>query len=55
MGLFGNEDEARRIFVGERAEQDRVYDAEDRGVCADAERESNDRDDGEGRMLPELA
>src|SRR6185436_2723515 len=57
--LFGvalpDADEIRRLAVGERAQQDRVGDAEDGGRGACAEPECRDRDGGKGRRAPELA
>ena len=48
-------DELVRFGKRERLEQDRVDHAEDGGVRADPERESEDRDDGEARFFDELA
>ena len=42
-----------RVVVRQRLEQDRVDDAEDGRVRANAERERNDRDGGEARALEE--
>ena len=41
--------------IRQRREQDRVDDSEDRGVCADAEREREDRDQSEPRRFAQLA
>src|SRR6202042_829333 len=53
--LFGDQDKAGRIFVSERAKKDGVYDAEDRGVRADAQGECQDGDGGEGGRFEEKA
>jgi hypothetical protein len=45
-------DEAARIRVGERPQQDGVHDREDRRVRADAERQRGNGGKGEGRAVP---
>ena len=50
-----NMDELVGVAVGERAKQNAVDDAEDRGVCADTEGESYDCDGGEARLLEKHA
>jgi hypothetical protein len=42
---------ALRMGVGKRSEQDGVYNTEDGGIGADAERESENRDNGEARFF----
>src|SRR5271166_2195484 len=44
----GDVHEALRIAIRERVQQDAVDDAEEGGVCADADRESRDYESGEG-------
>ena len=46
-----NLDQPRRFFYRQWAEQDGVNKAKDRGVRPDAERERNDRENGESRMF----
>ena len=48
--LFPERDQLRGIAVGQGVEQDRFDDAEDSGVCADAEHEREDRDGGESGL-----
>jgi hypothetical protein len=43
------------LRIRQWAKQDRVNDAEDGGVRADAERERDDRDDGESGILEKLS
>ena len=50
----GGPDEAAGVAVRERVQEDRVDDGEDRGVRADAERESQHRGDGEAGVGAEL-
>ena len=45
--LIPHHDEAAGIGVCERSQNDGVDDAEDRGICTDAEREREHRGDGE--------
>jgi hypothetical protein len=52
---FAQPDELRGIFEGQGAEQDGVYDAEDRGIGADAEGKGKDGDDGEAGRFCEHA
>ena len=53
--LFGDLHETIRIFVGQRAQQDRVDDAKDGGVGADAEGERDDRHGREAGVLRQHA
>ena len=48
-------DQPGRVRVGERFEQDRLHEAEDRGVRADAEREREHRDGGPARRPAQQA
>src|SRR3954451_6097812 len=52
---FAQFDKVLRLRIRQRPEQNGIDDAEDRGVRTDPEREGKDRDDGEARMLEELA
>ncbi len=54
-GAFPNFYEAIEIWERERIENEGVYDAENRGICADAERESEDGDGGVGGILAQSA
>src|SRR5262245_53397928 len=49
--VFPKRNEPFRIFVGQRAQQNSVNDTEDRRVCADAKRQSDDRDYADARVL----
>ena len=48
-------DELLGVRIGERPQQRRVDDAEERGGHADAERERQPGQDGEGRLMAQLA
>src|SRR5687768_14437571 len=48
-------DDALTVFERKRTEKSRVYEAKDRGVAADGERERQNGCDGETRGLPEEA
>src|SRR5206468_12803828 len=50
-----DEDEAIRVFIGERPQKDAIEQAEDRGVGADAERQRQERDQREDWVLAERA
>jgi hypothetical protein len=52
---LGQDDQLVGFRIGERLEQDRVDDAKDGGVRANAERERENSDESEPRRLPELA
>ena len=52
---FAHEDELRGVFERQRAEEDGVDDAEDGGIGADAESESEDGDGGEAGGFRERA
>ncbi len=43
--------EPLRFRIRQRPQQDRVNDTKDRGIRADPERQSDDRDRGEGGLL----
>ena len=53
--VFTEHGDAVGVRVRQWSQQHRVDDAEDGGVCADAERESEDGDDCEARIFPEHA
>ncbi len=55
LGPLGEEDQAIGLGVRERAQQDRVDHAEDRGVGADPQCERRDRDEREAGRLPQRA
>ena len=56
VGLaFVQHDQLFGIRIGQRIEQHRVDDGEERCVCADTERKCQDRDGGEARALAQCA
>ena len=55
VGVLDDVDELVRIPVGQRCQQNRVDDAEDGRVGADAERKRRNRDRGEPRVPPQRA
>ena len=51
--LHTERDETIRMRVRKRTEEDAIDDAEDRGGCADAERERSNDGEGEERVAAE--
>ena len=49
LEVLEEQDEARRIFVGQRLDEERVDQGENRGRRADAEGQREDADEGEER------
>jgi hypothetical protein len=50
---FGKLEQLRRFRIWKRSQQHGIDDAEDRGVCADAERERERRDRSKARIFCE--